>query len=70
IRSRAGSPDTGVVGLVASHGDGVAVVAFAAAVLVVFFAGLSIGAVVVAALLAMTGLWAMRASPPTGAAQR
>jgi hypothetical protein len=38
--------------------------------LVVFFAGLSIGAVAVAALLAVAGVWAMRASPPEGAAER
>ncbi|MGZ5398344.1 MAG: hypothetical protein ACXWEI_23705, partial [Mycobacterium sp.] len=48
IRSRAGLSDTGVRGLMASHGAGVALVAFTAAVLGIFFAGLSIGAVGVA----------------------
>ncbi|MEQ1702525.1 MAG: hypothetical protein ABMA25_20645 [Ilumatobacteraceae bacterium] len=63
LRARAGSAGSGVGGIVAAHGDVAAITAFAAAVLVVFFAGLTIVTTVVALLLVGFGVWAMRSSP-------
>jgi len=57
-------------GLLTEHGDGVAIAAFGAALLLIFFAGLSIWSLVVAGLLAVAGLWAMRASPAKASAER
>ena len=62
LRGRAGSAGAGLGGLLAAHGDVVGIVAFAAAVFVIFFAGLSIFSIIVAALLGALGLWAMRSS--------
>lgn len=70
LRRRAGSAGGSAGGLLTEHGDGVAIAAFGAALLLIFFAGLSIWSLVVAALLAVAGLWAMRASPSKATAER
>ncbi len=59
VRGRAGSAKSGVRGLVAGRGDAVAIAAFAAAVVVILIAGFGVGSLVVAAVLAVLGWWAM-----------
>ena len=62
LRGRADSAGSGLGGLLAAHGDVVSLVAFAAAVMVVFFAGITIVTLIVALLLGALGLWAMRST--------
>lgn len=63
LRGRAGSAGGGLRGMVSAHTDVVTIVAFAAAVAVVYFAGLTIVTMIVALLLCALGVWAMRSSP-------
>jgi hypothetical protein len=59
VRARLGSSGDGARGLVAAHGDAVAIAAFAAAVLVIFFGGFGWGTMIVAVLLAAVGGWVL-----------
>ena len=68
LRGRAGAAGSGVSGVLAAHGDAVAIAAFGSAALVIFFAGLGIGALLVAVLLALLGAWALRSSASSKAA--
>lgn len=67
LRSRAGSAKSGVRGLVAGRGDAFAIAAFGAAVVVILVAGFGFGSLIVAAVLAVLGGWAMTQGD-TGAA--
>lgn len=69
LRGRAGSAGSGVGGVLAAHGDVVSIAAFAAAVMVVFFAGITVVTVIVALLLGALGLWAMRSSSEAAVTQ-
>ena len=62
LRGRAGSAGSGLGGILAAHGDVVGMLSFAAAVLVVFVAGITVITVVVVLLLGALGLWALRSS--------
>lgn len=59
VRGRAGAAKTGVRGLVAGRGDAVAIALFGAAVVVILVAGFGVGSLIVAAVLAVLGGWAM-----------
>ncbi len=67
LRGRAGTAGSGMGSLVAAHGDVVSIVAFAAAVMVIFFSGISLVTLIIAALLGALGVWAMRSSPSEAA---
>ena len=62
LRGRAGSAGSGLGGVLSAHGDVVSVAAFAAAVAVVFFSGITIVTLIVVLLLGALGLWARRSS--------
>lgn len=62
LRGRAGSAGGGVAGLLSAHGDVVGIAAFIAAVLLVFFAGITIVTTILALLLGLFAWWALRSS--------
>lgn len=62
LRGRAGSAGSGLGGVLAEHGDVVSIVAFAAAVMVVFFAGLTVVTLIVCLVLGAFGVWALRST--------
>jgi hypothetical protein len=59
LRARMGSSGAGARGVVAAHGDAVAIAAFAAAVLVLFVGGIGWGSLIVALVFAVAGGWAL-----------
>lgn len=59
MRGRVGSTGSGLRGLFAGHGDAVAIVAFGAAVFVIFVTGLGLGSLLIAAVFAAVGAFAL-----------